>query len=102
MSLTSRKTIVISLIAGVFLAGNILVIAQWLADKGVPETANWIRHEFLTGTAIAVIIALLILLVNPARSTPSFTPRRRCPVCDDILRTKGGYCPECGSKIFLA
>ncbi len=98
MSLTSRKTIVISLIAGVFLAGNILVIAQWLADKGVPETANWIRHEFLTGTAIAVIIALLILIVGPGRSGGAVT-FRRCPVCDHRLAGRSNYCSDCGSKV---
>ena len=101
MSLTSRKLIVLSLIAGVFLAGNILVIAQWLADKGVPETANWIRQEFLTGTAIAVIIALLILLVNPRRATQT-APRSRCPVCDHHVTSKGAYCSVCGSKISFA
>ena len=98
MSLTSRKTIVISLIAGVFLAGNILVIAQWLADKGVPETANWIRHEFLTGTAIAVIIALLILLVSPGQGGGAVT-FRRCPVCDHRLDGSSNYCSDCGSKV---
>ena len=98
MSLTSRKIIVISLIAGVFLAGNILVIAQWLADTGVPETANWIRHEFLTGTAIAVIIALLILLVGPGQSSRAVTSRR-CPVCDKRLIGNQNYCGECGSKV---
>ncbi|MFC1763848.1 hypothetical protein ACFL6U_17460 [Planctomycetota bacterium] len=101
MSLTSRKVVVISLIAGVFLAGNLLVIVQWLADKGVPETAQWIRSEFLTGNAIAVILAMLILLVNPARGVVSVS-RRSCPVCAHGLTTKGSYCPECGSKISLA
>jgi len=98
MSLTSRKTIVISLIAVIFLAGNILVIAQWLAESGVPETANWIRHEFLTGTAIAVIIALLILLVGPGQSSGAVA-FRRCPVCDNRLTGRSNYCRECGSKV---
>ena len=97
MSLTSRKTIVISLIAGVFLAGNILVVAQWLADTGVSETANWIRHEFLTGTAIAVIITLLILIVGPGQGSRAVTCRR-CPVCDHRLVGRSNYCSECGSK----
>ena len=102
MSLTSRKTIVVSLIAGVFLAGNILVIAQWLADKGVPETANLIRHEFLTGTAIAVILALLILIVGPEQSSRAVT-FRSCPVCDKRLNGNQNYCGECGSRVsFLA
>ena len=98
MSLTSRKTIVISLIAGIFLVGNILVIAQWLADKGVPETANWIRHEFLTGTAIAVILTLLILIVGPGQSSRAVA-FRRCPVCDNRLVGRSNYCSECGSKV---
>ncbi|MFC1763818.1 hypothetical protein ACFL6U_17305, partial [Planctomycetota bacterium] len=92
----SRKLIVISLIVGVFLAGNILVIAQWLADKGIPETASWIRSEFLTGTAITIVIALLILQVSPKQRAIGFT--RRCPVCDHALLTRGSYCSECGSK----
>jgi len=99
MSLASRKLIVLSLIAGVFLAGNILFIAQWLADKGVPETAHWIRSEFLTGTAIAVIIALLILLVNPGEKRKASICARTCPVCDAKLNTQGSYCSACGSKV---
>jgi len=98
MSLTSRKLIVMSLIIGVFLAGNILVIAQWLADKGLPETAHWIRQEFLTGTTIAVI-ALLILLVGPGQSSGRGVTSRRCVVCDHKLLGQGYYCSECGSKV---
>ena len=56
MSLTIRKIIVIGVIGAIFLAGNVLLIA------------NWLRENFLTGTAITVIIALLILLVNPAKN----------------------------------
>ena len=37
MTLGIRKIIVISLIGLVFLAGNILIIANWLAEKGVEE-----------------------------------------------------------------
>ncbi len=99
MSLTSRKLIVLSLITGVFLAGNILVIAQWLSDKGVPEPAHWIRSEFLTGTAIAVIIALLILLVGPGQSSGRGVALRRCAVCDKRMIGNPSYCSECGSKV---
>jgi hypothetical protein len=69
MSLGIRKIILLSIIGAVFLAGNILVVANWLIERGVEEKANWIRQEFLTGTAIAVIIALLILLVSPKGSS---------------------------------
>ena len=68
MSLRIRETIIIGLIGAIFLAGNVLLIANWLVEKGVTDKANWLRENFLTGTAITVIIALLILLVNPGRS----------------------------------
>ena len=65
MSLTIRKIIVLSLIGIVLLLGNVLVIANWLAEKGIPEKANWFRQEFLTGTALCVIVVLFVLLVSP-------------------------------------
>ena len=68
MSLRIRKTIIIGLIGAIFLAGNVLLIANWLVEKGVTDKANRLRENFLTGTAITVIIALLILLVSPGRS----------------------------------
>ncbi len=100
MSLTIRKIIVLGLIGMIFLMANILVVASWLAEKGLAEKANWLREEFLTGTAIAVVIALLILLVSPkntAGKAIGFT--RRCPVCDKRLIGNANYCGECGSKV---
>ena len=96
MSLGIRKIVVIGLIGTIFVAGNLLWIANWLAEKGVPEKANWLRENFLTGTAITVIIALLILLVSPGRSR--FGIGRSCPVCDKRLLGNPNYCAECGSK----
>jgi hypothetical protein len=97
MSLTIRKFIVIGTIGAIFLAGNVLLIANWLAEKGVPEKANWLRENFLTGTAITVVIALLILLVNPAKNRIGIG--RSCPVCDKRLLGNPQYCSECGSKV---
>ena len=68
MSLAIRKFVVIGIIGAIFLAGNVLVIANWLAEKGVPEKAQWLRENYLTGTTIAVTAILLILLVNPGRN----------------------------------
>jgi len=100
MSLGIRKIVVISLIGIVFLAGNILVVANWIAERGVEQKANWIREHFLTGTAIAVILVLLILLVNPkASSGRAVGFVRRCPVCDKRLIGNANYCGECGSKV---
>ena len=100
MTLTSRKIIIILLIGAIFLLGNILVVANWIAESGVAEKANWLRHEFLTGTAATIILTLLILLVSPKTNNTSRTLGfiQRCPVCDHRLLGRGSYCSECGSK----
>ena len=101
MTLMSRKMIIILLIGAVFLLGNILVVANWIANTGIAEKASWVRHEFLTGTAITIILTLLILLVSNKNGSNSrvFGLVRRCPVCDHRLIGRGAYCSECGSKI---
>ncbi len=100
MSLIARKAMVLGLIGIVFLLANILMVANWISDTGISEKADWVRREFLTGTAVAVIFVLLILLVSPrnARST-SISFARRCPVCDERLIGNPSYCGECGSKV---
>ena len=55
MNLIIRKILLLGLIGTIFLMANILVVANWLAEKGLMGKANWLREEFLTGTAIAVI-----------------------------------------------
>jgi len=100
MSLTVRKIVVLGLIGIIFLMANILVVANWVSDAGIADKAGWVRREFLTGTAVAVILVLLILLVSPknaAGKAISFT--RRCPVCDKRLIGNVNYCGECGSKV---
>jgi hypothetical protein len=100
MTLTIRKIIVLGLIGTIFLMANILVVANWIAETGMAEKAGWLRKEFLTGTAIAVILALLILLVNPRNATgKAIGFIRRCPVCDKRLIGNANYCGECGSKV---
>jgi len=101
MTLTIRKIIVLGLIGAIFLMANVLVVANWLAEKGVAEKAGWLRKEFLTSTAIAVIAALLILLVNPKATGRTIGLVRRCPVCDKRLVGNPNYCGECGSKVGL-
>ena len=100
MSLTVRKIIVLGLVGIIFLVGNILMVANWISDTGIAEKAGWVRREFLTGTAVAVILVLLLLLVSPKGATGkviSFT--RSCPVCDKRLIGNMNYCGECGSKV---
>ena len=100
MSLTIRKTIVLGLIGLIFLVANILVVANWISDTGIAENAGWVRREFLTGTAVAVILVLLILLVSPRNAGGKVIGFvRKCPVCDKRLIGSASYCGECGSKV---
>jgi len=100
MTLGLRKIILLGLIGSVFLMANIVVVANWLSDSGVSEFAQAIRNNYLTGTAVTIIIALLILLVGPGKSGGGITGLiRRCPVCNHRLIGRGSYCSECGSKV---
>jgi hypothetical protein len=100
LSLGIRKILVLSLVGGVFLLGNIWLVVNWLDKKGVIDGARYVRKEYLTGTAITIIVTLLILLVKPSREAAGrFGLLRRCPVCDHRLLGRGQYCSECGSKV---
>jgi hypothetical protein len=100
MTLGIRKLIVVSLVGGVVLFANFLLVAHWLQEKGVIDMAQHVRQEFLTGTAITIIVVLLILLVRPGYSSARvWAATRRCPVCDCSVREGGRYCGECGSRI---
>ena len=80
----------------ILLLGNILFVANWLAERGVVDWARGVRAEYVTGTAVTIILVLLILLVSPRAGARGLV--RRCPVCDHVLLGRGGYCGECGSK----
>ncbi|MDD5133891.1 MAG: hypothetical protein PHP01_00590 [Phycisphaerae bacterium] len=98
MTLGLRKIILLMLIGSVFLMANIVLVANWLSEKGLPDFANHIRSNYLTGTAITVVVALLILLVNPGKAGTARCFIRRCPVCDRRLLGNPKYCSECGSN----
>ena len=100
LSLAIRKLIVVGLVVSVFLLANALILAFWLDEVGVIAWASSIRQEFLTGTAITVILALLILLAVPrVSSVHASVGFRRCPVCDRLLLRAGKYCSDCGSRL---
>ena len=100
MSLTIRKIIVLGSIGIIFLMANILMVANWISDSGISEKAGWVRREFLTGTALAVILVLLVLLVSPKNTTSKLVGFiRSCPVCDKRLIGNASYCSDCGSKV---
>jgi hypothetical protein len=47
--------------------GRLLFVANWLSEKGVVDWARHLRADYLTGTAVTIIVVLLILLVGPSR-----------------------------------
>lgn len=93
MTLHIRKLMVIGIIATVLLLANLTLIAAWIDQMGLEDLANFVRKEFLTGTAVTVIVALLILLVQPAAKQTT-----RCQVCDRSC-ANGKYCNGCGSRL---
>ena len=97
MTLGIRKLFVVGLVGAVLLLGNFILVANWLQEKGVIDWAKDIRQEYLTGTAITIIVALLILLVRPTGRL--FQAARRCPVCDHGVSSAAKYCSDCGSRI---
>ena len=104
MTLGIRKLIVIGIVGSIFLAANIMIVAGWLHEHGVVDFVKGIREEFVTGTAITIIIALLILLVKPrvtmnGAAAARGLAGRRCPVCDGSVSGSAKYCPDCGSKV---
>lgn len=96
MSIVKRKLLVASAIVMVLVLANAGTIVAWLRGTGLILLAEHLRAEYVTGTAIAVIVALLILL--PGRAVWAVLVQR-CPVCDSLLLRQGKYCAECGSRV---
>ena len=96
MSIGNRKLLVASVVVVVVTLANTGTILVWLQELGVLPLAEHIRSEYLTGTAIAIIVALLVLL--PSRTVWAICVRR-CPVCDKVMLRPGRYCCECGSRV---
>ena len=91
-----RKFIVVSLVGGVFLLANLFVVPGWLHERGLIDWARHVRAEFLTGTAITVIVALLILLTGAAGGRGLM---RRCGVCHRRIAGGAQYCSDCGGRV---
>ena len=96
MSIEKRKLLIVGIIVAVLALANTGAIVGWLQGSGLIPLAEYIRAEYVTGTAIAVIVALLVLL--PGRVVWAICVRR-CPVCDAALLRQGKYCAECGSRV---
>ena len=97
MTLRIRKLIVLLLVAALFLVANLMLVVSWLQEKGVIDWAKDARKEYVTGTAITIIVVLLILLVAPRGEGRRLF--RRCPVCDHTLLGGVKYCSDCESKV---
>lgn len=98
MTLRFRKLALLCAIAVALLVANATIICSWLAWLGVTGFARWICREYLTGTAICVILAMVWLL-RPIIIRGSRWALRQCSVCDQLVPAAGRYCPHCGSRI---
>lgn len=91
-----RKILATSIVVAVLILAKVGTIVTWLKELSVLPLTEHIPSEYLTGTAIAVIVALLILL--PSRVMWAVCVRC-CPVCDAVLLRRGKCCGECGSRV---
>ena len=100
MNLRTRKLVIVSLIAAVILLVNSWAIAGWLDHTGAVGLASHLWSEHLTGTAVAVIVALLYLFGSPGgRGWIDVQSASRSRVCDQRLVQQGRYCAACGSRV---
>jgi hypothetical protein len=62
MTTLLRKLLVLAVIAVVLVLASIYEVVRWLTHLGVPEMAGRVSERYLTGTTIAVVLALVLLL----------------------------------------
>ena len=95
----NRKLLVLIVVVAVMVLAGLPAITAVLVQLGVIGLATKLRAEYLTGTAIAVILALLILLPRGVVAHIRFMRVScACRVCGTRLDRVGRYCPHCGSR----
>lgn len=101
MTITVRRLIVVVPIAAVLLLANFLVLAEWLDGIGVIGWARSLHAEYVTGTAITIVAALLVLVPAPTfvGARRVWNSSRRCRVCNERIRPEARYCAACGSRV---
>jgi len=99
MTLRIRKLLIVVVVGMVLLLSHTLAIATWLDQAGVIGWVRRLRTEFVTGTAITVILVLLVLVGAGPCAVGSSNWLRRCSVCGRRLLPAGRYCPECGGRM---
>jgi len=97
MTLRSRKWFVVCVIVLTIALANATPLASWCDRMGIISFADMVSRRFITKTAVSVILALLVLLVDhsPERLNDL---SNRCRVCDHQVLASGRYCPHCGSR----
>jgi hypothetical protein len=72
------------------------MFVSWLETLGVLAWARRVCDQHITGTSVAVIAVLLVLLPS---GTVIAICAQRCRVCDAFLLRRGKYCSECSSRV---
>jgi hypothetical protein len=88
-----RRLVFLTSITGLILLAGAPKIVCWLDECGIIAFATHVRLEYLTGTAITIIVALLLFGSDGAYRF------YRCRVCKRMLLRRGTYCPDCGSRL---
>ena len=96
MTLASRKRLVTGSVLLLIGFANLGMFVSWLETLGVLAWARRVCEQYVTGTSVTVIAALLILLPS---GTVIAICAQRCRVCDALLLRRGKYCGECGSRV---
>jgi hypothetical protein len=96
MTLAARKHFVAGSLVLLIALANLGMFVSWLETLGVLAWARRVCDQYLTGTSVTVIAALLILLPS---GTAIAICVQRCRVCDALLLRRGKYCSECGSRV---
>jgi hypothetical protein len=99
MSFRAKKIVVVAVIAGIVLLANFWALVGWLDSLGVIACAQHVRSEYVTGTAVTVILTLLFLLGGAGGISTCSRLIRRCPVCEHKMLRPGKYCGACGSRV---
>ncbi len=99
MTLRARKLLILGVIAVILLLSHALAISRWLDEVGMIAWACRFQREFVTGTAITIILVLLLLVGAGPNAVGGSNWLRRCSVCGRRLLRAGRYCPGCGSCV---
>lgn len=98
----SRKLVVIVVVGVILVFSGLPSIVAWLDRIGIIGWARSVKAEYITGTAITIIVVLLFVLPSENWIRRCQTKRtQRCPVCEASLYRDGRYCPACGSRVTL-